>query len=101
MTTRTAAVGLLLLSWGCGRAAVQGGDSGVDRAADLVSVVDVPPETPPRCQGSVDVSGTTPEGPYLATSVRSEITIQSSSCRFPGVRLYLRGAGDSGFDIHL
>jgi hypothetical protein len=99
--SRWAAVSLLVVSLGCNRAVLQGGDSGVDRAGDLVSITDAPVEVPARCQGSVNVSGITPEGPFLATSIRSEITVWSPSCRFPGIRIHVRGAGDSGFDIHL
>ena len=56
-----------LLAAGCG-----GKSHPSDAAADRPGA---------NCGGTIDVSGTSPEGPFTATSVYAQVSINSSSCR--------------------
>src|SRR5436190_1120522 len=57
---------VVLLTAGCG-----GKSHPSDAAADRPGA---------NCGGTIDVSGTSPEGPFTATSVYAEVSIHSSTC---------------------
>jgi hypothetical protein len=56
--------------------AVAVGCGGKSQASD--AAVDHPGGS---CGGTIDVSGTSPEGPFTATSVYAQVSIDSSTCR--------------------
>ena len=54
-----------------------------------------------NCGGTVDVSGTSPEGPFTATSVYAQVSINSSSCR-QGFEFFVGdAAAGSAFEFQL
>jgi hypothetical protein len=77
-------------------AAVAIGCSGKSQPAD--AAVDHPGA---NCGGTVDVTGTSPEGPFTATAVYAQVSINSSSCR-QGFEFFVGDAATgSAFEFQL
>ena len=54
-----------------------------------------------NCGGTVDVTGTSPDGPFTATSVYAQVSINSSSCR-QGLEFFVGDAATgSAFEFQL